>query len=899
MSNIILPQRPPQENLIQHTFDKYGNDIKDGVVPSSVGDKSRLPQSGRGYKFDGVDDYISIQDKSVCAISNSLSFNIAFEIASTQTHSSGFVIAGKFWHNENVVNADYYLKYRKDTNELQFLIFYDGGGSLSFKIPFSNVGGINSLIYFSAYYFNDSLKIYINNYEITEESYFSFDGVGNPRVITSGSGSRITLGGKTSSEVEYFDGYIYDFLVDTLNEIPRDFYTRFYNQTLKLSEIHFKCEDTGLIAFDSSGNGNHGTKVNTDVLGANTFSYTGSDVPKSYLNDVGYTFQKAEFFSENINNYVTFGTTLDNNLTNANDYRFKIRFKYRSNSSNVTYLLGFLGSGTRRAWMSVGLDGILYFVNSTEAEINIMTDAPLIEGQEYVIEIEALSGVLGINTISNGLSWIVNPGSPLGTASAGFGVVLGTTSGNNNTPSINADIYELEIEHSGGQLFRAKAENDWKDEFGNYNGYFYKGRYFPRDETNPTLDVVGNPLQYKGQVSYPAKLVESNCLSFDGVDDIISFTDLTGVSIVSYGGTSTLSINGNNIEGTAGTVYNLLLSDGTHLPCAEGEGNTVYDASGNNNHGTFINGVSWTKQNIYHYNFENIHYRQERKFDFSYDTIFGLYGNSTFVNTFLGNATWRIRVRAKCPLPKLDMIGGAEQILQNTSGSLRRWTLNLKNTYFSGKYLYFYDLLTDTALRSSQEIGEDFFEIEIIGNGTTPSVTVNGVSMISVTVSEASAGMNSTTEFKIGGVGLNVGAGSQTFAGEIDYVKAYNSSDVLIADFVYNKNTELIEDQTNTYTLTKNQIGLIRTPINTIINNALEPIKVFASQRNHNGAETKVDFNPYDAPALSELNVPYAIDDDYRNQLNQFKRDNSDILFYKEDLTGSKLDRAKNYTKEI
>jgi surface protein len=38
---------------------------------------------------------------------------------------------------------------------------------------------------------------------------------------------------------------------------------------------------------------------------------------------------------------------------------------------------------------------------------------------------------------------------------------------------------------------------------------------------------------------------------------------------------------------------------------AEGGGDTAFDASGNGNHGTLINAVSWTKQDIYHYNFEN------------------------------------------------------------------------------------------------------------------------------------------------------------------------------------------------------------------------------------------------------------------------------------------------------
>lgn len=49
---------------------------------------------------------------------------------------------------------------------------------------------------------------------------------------------------------------------------------------------------------------------------------------------------------------------------------------------------------------------------------------------------------------------------------------------------------------------------------------------------------------------------------FNGVDSKLQFTDLTGVNIIRYEGTSTLSIVGNDIIGTQGTCFNLLLSDG-------------------------------------------------------------------------------------------------------------------------------------------------------------------------------------------------------------------------------------------------------------------------------------------------------------------------------------------------
>lgn len=94
--------------------------------------------------------------------------------------------------------------------------------------------------------------------------------------------------------------------------------------------------------------------------------------------------------------------------------------------------------------------------------------------------------------------------------------------------------------------------------------------------------------QYIGQVHYPIRIKE-NCLTSTGVAMKIAMANLTGVTITSSLGTATPSIVGNDIELTAGTLYNLRLSDGTILALTEGSGTTVYDISGNANHGVISN----------------------------------------------------------------------------------------------------------------------------------------------------------------------------------------------------------------------------------------------------------------------------------------------------------------------
>jgi len=159
--------------------------------------------------------------------------------------------------------------------------------------------------------------------------------------------------------------------------------------------------------------------------------------------------------------------------------------------------------------------------------------------------------------------------------------------------------------------FHATFTDGNGSDYQNTVGYSEAGSVFvPRDESNTDLDVSGNPLQYEGRVPYDSLLVESNCGTFDGIDDYIDAPHLIGTeTVVSSGGTATPSISVGRIDFTAGTCWDLQLSDGTVYPIAEGEGLIVYDVSGNGNHGTVTNTTSlefWANtQDEFHY---NIHY---------------------------------------------------------------------------------------------------------------------------------------------------------------------------------------------------------------------------------------------------------------------------------------------------
>jgi hypothetical protein len=99
-------------------------------------------------------------------------------------------------------------------------------------------------------------------------------------------------------------------------------------------------------------------------------------------------------------------------------------------------------------------------------------------------------------------------------------------------------------------------------------------------------------------------LVKSHCLTSDGTL-VFTFSSLAGITITSDEGTSTLAIVGNTITATAGTVYHIVLSNGSVIPCAEGSGTTAFDAV-NSLNATLSGTVDWTgTQDTYHYNILN------------------------------------------------------------------------------------------------------------------------------------------------------------------------------------------------------------------------------------------------------------------------------------------------------
>lgn len=118
------------------------------------------------------------------------------------------------------------------------------------------------------------------------------------------------------------------------------------------------------------------------------------------------------------------------------------------------------------------------------------------------------------------------------------------------------------------------------------------------------IDVLKQPLQYIGSVAADMKLVQSNCLL---VTTSNVFYGVITSNILSYEGTAIPYIDNGNLKfSQGGTFYNLVLTDGTHYPIAEGANSYISDTiSPAKTLYTPNSSYQWVTQDTYHYNINN------------------------------------------------------------------------------------------------------------------------------------------------------------------------------------------------------------------------------------------------------------------------------------------------------
>jgi hypothetical protein len=142
----------------------------------------------------------------------------------------------------------------------------------------------------------------------------------------------------------------------------------------------------------------------------------------------------------------------------------------------------------------------------------------------------------------------------------------------------------------------------------NKYGYTLTGNVIiPVDLSNLALNAEGDALQFVGRVASDMKFINSNCIEINNTSDFAQCNfDLTGVTITSFEGTATPSIDESNdkilFSSGIGTCYNVVLSNGLEFPFAEGFGTTSYAENDQTKQIIWTGGATWSTQDVFHHN---------------------------------------------------------------------------------------------------------------------------------------------------------------------------------------------------------------------------------------------------------------------------------------------------------
>jgi hypothetical protein len=368
----------------------------------SLGKGSLRPKrQGYCYNFDGVNDYVNLGD--VTFLDGLAKFSI----------SAWFYYDGQSNQKAILSKGSYFI-----LNQWFFGFTHSGqnrfGYSVGQRYKYQNITGMSHgwkhvvLTYDSV---NSLDGIYINNAILSGEGIIQ----GGNYLPTVNNGEILCIGSVTQSNgatvTSYFDGKLSD--------------VRIYNDALTPDEVtylytggqsginpgranlvaHYPLqEESGPRAYDTSGNGHHGTIMNATTSGVGSIHVVDEGVPKSYLNDEGYSvaFTKDDTFITNVSGI---DNTISFNIKIADTDTVGIAL---TNSSINAFLFCWQQNGTGVVNVSSGsptvlVDGVNFTGNRGDL-FNILAD------QEFHV-VEIMGADFTANWVS-GLYFGGYPSSP-------------------------------------------------------------------------------------------------------------------------------------------------------------------------------------------------------------------------------------------------------------------------------------------------------------------------------------------------------------------------------------------------------------------------------------------------------------------------------------------------------
>ena len=276
---------------------------------------------------------------------------------------------------------------------------------------------------------------------------------------------------------------------------------------------------SGTTAYDSSGNGNDGTLQNGAAFVVDNTLPPEADK----LNLEGFS---RRMLFDGVNDFVDLGASFLN--VSGAEIRITAKIEVGGNPRVIVSQGGATGGWVVNTDTNNKLRIVIKQNGSTSTYRTILSSVVLSEGQIYDIDVKFSQDTATV--IINGVEDAsVNIGSPVGVYGDSVSNVFIGARGDNSLwwegLIFDCNLYLDDVLLSSCNGY-GNTDADWTDQSGNGNDGTVNGSpenlLLPRDESDPTNDIFGNPLQYSGSV-YPRRPEYRNsyAASFDGVDDKI------------------------------------------------------------------------------------------------------------------------------------------------------------------------------------------------------------------------------------------------------------------------------------------------------------------------------------------------------------------------------------------
>jgi hypothetical protein len=516
-------------------------------------------QRGRGVSVDGHNQHLEVSDDAAFDFSGTNAFSLSVLMNSTFSGGWDYILS------KRGSNGGFFLAL--DHSEVKFG-FGDGSSNYTVATGHTFVHGADTVL--TVTYDGDKGRLYIDGTLVftsaslgaatlsanTEDLYIGQDNFGGGFLTALVAGIHIhnTDVGQSGASWLAFQG----------GSKPTGLVGRWLLE-----------EKSGTTHYDSSGNGNNATAYNSPTHSTQNL--------KSWQNDEGY---KGAMYFDGASDREHALITLDGDFTLSGWFysigTFGMMWTRLNSSNNYIWPLANTTLRCQLNGTNVDITHGLTFPNDAWCHIAVRRSGSTIT--------VFLNAVAGGTTGTNGATWYMSGFGSYNNGSIYFDGMAHSqraysraltdeevTSLYNGEDVTGSEIYNL----PGSQGTDASGNND-----NTLNGV--TDHLIPR-VAGADEDVLGNDLDFAGSAPLHGQLA-SPCGTFDGVDDYLDIPSLVGSeTVTSSGGTSVPTISAGRIDFTAGTCWDLQLSNGIRYVFSEDGGTTIHNVTANSDHATLMN----------------------------------------------------------------------------------------------------------------------------------------------------------------------------------------------------------------------------------------------------------------------------------------------------------------------